>query len=212
MVIAKGSIECQTSKDEPEDNDTTVSTDTEGEDEEEIRHAYDAIGKDTLAAYREDRARTELPSWVNGPPALFGTLQHGKLGADHWRTLCVVHLPIPLVRTWGFQKPSRVQMLQIFLDLAEAIEICGLMEINEEHIKHAEELMHKYLIIAKELYKGAKVQPNHHLALHLGVFLRLFGPVHSWRSFVFECFNFFLQSLNTNMKFGEHERLSARLL
>ena len=49
------------------------------------------------------------------------------------------------------------------------------MEIDESRIERAEELMHQYLVVAKDLYKGAKIQPNHHLALHLGVFLRLFG-------------------------------------
>ncbi len=145
----------------------------------------------------------EVPSWVNPPPLAFGTTRHGKLSADQWRTLCTINLPITLIRTWGFQEQRRVEMLRNFLDLVEAIELVGLMEIDEERIVRAEVLMEKYLKAVKELYKGQKIKPNHHLALHLGVFLRLFGPVHSWRAFVFERFNYFLQTLDTNMRFGE---------
>ncbi|KAI0713192.1 hypothetical protein C8T65DRAFT_574021, partial [Cerioporus squamosus] len=172
---------------------------------EGVQHAYEAIGRDTLNAYLEDRARMEVPSWVNPPPVSFGTKRHGKLSADQWRTLCIVYLPVTLIRTWGFQEERRVAMMKNFLDLVETVEIIGLLEIDEERIARAEVLMKKYLDIAKELYKGCKVQPNHHLALHIGVFLRLFGPVHSWRAFVFERFNFFLQSLNTNLTFGDLE-------
>ena len=103
-----------------------------------------------------------------------------------------------------------MEMLRNFLDLVETIELFGLLEISEDEIIRAEMLMQRYLQSAKELYKGSKIQPNQHLALHLGFFLRLFGPVHSWRSFVFERFNYFLQSLNINMKFGKLQESSVR--
>ncbi|KAH9855542.1 hypothetical protein C2E23DRAFT_684025, partial [Lenzites betulinus] len=170
-----------------------------------IRHNQEAIGRDTLDAYMEDRACMQLPSWVNAPPVAFGTKQHGKLSADQWRTLCIINLPLTLTRTWSFQEPRRVKMLENFLEVVEAIETYGLLEIDERQIADAERLMRRYLEGIKELYHGTKIQPNHHLALHIGVFLRLFGPVHSWRSFAFERFNFYLQSINTNMTFGELE-------
>ncbi|KAI0323474.1 hypothetical protein GY45DRAFT_1264508 [Cubamyces sp. BRFM 1775] len=169
------------------------------------RGPQEAIGRETMGAYMEDRSRIILPSWLNPPPLAFGTKQHGKLSADQWRTLCVINLPITLIRTWGFQEPRRVKMLDNFLKIVEAVETFGLLEIDEKQIVAAETLMQSYLEGVKELYKGAKIQPNHHLALHIGIFLRLFGPVHSWRAFVFERFNYFLQSLNTNMAFGELE-------
>lgn len=145
----------------------------------------------------------QLPSWMNAPPVAFGTKQHGKLSADQWRALCIVNLPVTLIRTWSFQEERRVKMLENFLDVVEAVETFGLLEIGEKQIAAAEVLMRRYLEGVKDLYKGMKIQPNHHLALHIGIFLRLFGPVHSWRAFVFERFNFYLQSINTNMTFGE---------
>ncbi|EIW56596.1 uncharacterized protein TRAVEDRAFT_127575 [Trametes versicolor FP-101664 SS1] len=169
------------------------------------RHDQEAIGRDTLSAYMEDRCRMQLPSWMNAPPVAFGTKQHGKLSADQWRALCIVNLPVTLIRTWSFQEERRVKMLENFLDVVEAVETFGLLEIGENQIATAEVLMRRYLEGVKDLYKGMKIQPNHHLALHIGIFLRLFGPVHSWRAFVFERFNFYLQSINTNMTFGELE-------
>ena len=144
----------------------------------------------------------EHPSWLNPPPLSFGTTQHGKLSADQWRTVGTVSLPITLVRLWSSGDERHVAMLENFLQLVESVETMGLLEIDTERIARADELMMKYLEVSKELYTWAKVQPNNHLALHLGMFLTLFGPVHSWRSFVFERFNYFLQSLNINGKFG----------
>ena len=161
------------------------------------------LGRDTMREYVRDRTHMEYPSWLNPPPLAFGTTQHGKLSADQWRTVGTISLPITLVRTWSSRSTRHVKMLQNFLKLVEAIETMGLLEIDTDAINRADQLMKAYLDEAKELYRWAKVQPNNHLALHLGIFLRLFGPVHSWRSFVFERFNYFLQTLNINAKFGE---------
>ena len=43
-----------------------------------------------------------------------------------------------LIRTWGFQEERRVRMLTNFLDLVEAVEIVGLLEIDEERISRAD--------------------------------------------------------------------------
>ena len=145
----------------------------------------------------------QLPSWVSPAPKSFGTTQHGKISADQWRTVSTINLPVTLIRTWGLDEDElHKRMLQNFLDLVEAVEILGLLEIDETRIGEADVLIKKYIDEVKELYKGAKIQPNHHLFLHLGIFLLLFGPVHSWRSFAFERFNYMLQSINTNMNFG----------
>lgn len=163
-----------------------------------------------LEEYVKDRRRIELPSWINPAPVGFGTTRQGKLSADQWRTLATVHLPVTLIRTWGLDgDDTHKKMLQNFLDLVEAIEILGLLEIDEDRIEEADALIKKYLDTAKELYKGATIQPNHHMFLHLSVFLLMFGPVHSWRAFAFERFNYMLQTLNTNLNFGMYPRIPA---
>ncbi|KAI0715227.1 hypothetical protein C8Q76DRAFT_584388, partial [Earliella scabrosa] len=164
-----------------------------------------ALGINTLAAFREDRERMELPSWLNAAPAAFGTTQHGKLSADQWRTVGTLNMPITLIRTWGAEQARRLRMLTNFLDLVEAVETIGLLEITEEEIERAEIALEKYVAGLKSLYKEAKIQTNHHLALHLGVFIRLFGPVHSWRAFVFERMNYVLQSTKSSNIFGNME-------
>ena len=167
-----------------------------------VLHPLHAIGRVTLREYVKDRTRMEFPGWLNPPPVSFGTTQHGKLSADQWRTVGTINLPITLIRTWSLEGGRRAAMVKNFLEVVEAIETIGLLEIDEDSIQRAEYLMKSYLDAAKDLYRWAKIQPNHHMALHLGIFLRLFGPAHSWRSFAFERFNYFLQSLNTNMNFG----------
>lgn len=89
-----------------------------------------------------------------------------------------------------------------FLDLVTAVEIGSMLITSEEHIKIHEDAIISYLQSLKDLYKEACIIPNHHLALHIADFLRLFGPVHAWRMFTLERYNYMLQSLNTNQKFG----------
>ncbi|KAI1782190.1 hypothetical protein LXA43DRAFT_843670, partial [Ganoderma leucocontextum] len=164
-----------------------------------------ALGRETLSEYVRDRSSMQLPSWVNPAPLSFGTTQHGKLSADQWRTVSTINLPITLIRTWGLEDGRRSDMLRNFLKLVEAIVTLGYWEADIHGLAHADRLLREYLEGVKTLYKGAKIQPNHHLALHLTMFIALFGPVHAWRSFAFERFNFMLQSLNINANFGELE-------
>ena len=145
----------------------------------------------------------QLPSWINPVPRGFGTTEHGKLSADQWHTACTTVLPVALILLWGNDTGRKYQMLENFMDLATAVIFAGMWHISQAHIDTFETHLRRYLEGLKELYKEAKIVPNHHLALHLPDFMRLFGPVHAWRSFVFERFNYILQHMNTNMNFGE---------
>ncbi|OBZ77196.1 hypothetical protein A0H81_02514 [Grifola frondosa] len=167
-------------------------------------------GKETLEEFLKDRSRMELPSWITPAPVGFGTTQHGKLSADQWKTVGTINLPITLIRTWGSETGRRLEMLRNFMEAVEAIEIIGLREIDASHIEIAGQCMQRYLKSVVLLHKEAKVLPNHHFTLHLPEFLRLFGPVHAWRTFAFERFNHLLQSTNTNMNFGELEMTYMR--
>jgi hypothetical protein len=160
------------------------------------------LGRMTLSAIYEDLSRTELPSWVSRAPANFGTKARGKLSADQWRTLATIYLPISLIRLWGNETGRRKAMLDNFMDLVTAVEVGGMLVVDEEHIRKYEETILRYLQNMKSLYLEASIKPNHHLAIHLAVFLRLFGPVHAWRAFAFERFNYMLQRLNKNMHIG----------
>jgi hypothetical protein len=52
------------------------------------------------------------------------------------------------------------------------------------------------------LFKDTPLQPIHHVSVHAGEFLRLFGPTHSVRTPGFERFNEKLGLQNTNRKSG----------
>lgn len=93
-------------------------------------------------------------------------------------------------------------MLSNFLDLVTAVEIAGLMVTSPSHIDAYETAMTRYLVMMKKLYKEAVVAPNHHFALHIAEFLRLWGPTAGYRGFGFERFNYFLQRIKTNKRFG----------
>ncbi|KAJ3531570.1 hypothetical protein NM688_g7556 [Phlebia brevispora] len=166
------------------------------------------LGHAMLNAVWEDMKRTLLPSWISPAPRNVGTTERGKLSADHWRSLCTIHLPITLIRLWGsFPKESRqMQMLKNYMDLVTAVGIAGMLITSNVHIKAYRQAILRYLENAKVLYKECSFKPNHHLAIHLAdVFLPNFGPFHPIRAFHTERNNFMLQKENTNMKFGELE-------
>lgn len=151
-----------------------------------------------------DMEKTHLPSWVTPLPKNVGSAQAGSLGADEWRTLCLIHLPITLVRLWANDSPSREsQMLENFMDLITAVKLASMRTTNSARIKAYEFHMQKYLSSLPMLYPGTTITPNHHLSLHLSEVLDKFGPSHVFRAFVFERGNLILQQTPTNNKIGK---------
>ncbi|KAI9061491.1 hypothetical protein FKP32DRAFT_1575884 [Trametes sanguinea] len=169
------------------------------------RRKAPALGREAFAAIREIREVMQLPSWINPVPRGFGTVEHGKLSADQWHTACTVLLPVALISLWGAEAGRKHDMLNNFMDLVTAVVFAGMWHLSPEHIDIFEAHMLRYLTQLKELYKEASIVPNHHYSLHLPDYMRFFGPVHGWRAFVFERFNYMLQRLNTNLTFGEME-------
>ena len=155
-----------------------------------------------MDAVRADMKATITPSWITPAPLDWGTPKRGKLSADHWKVICIIHLPITLIRLWGYDDGRKHDMLLNFMDLVMAVQIANMRIISEKHIILYEKLMMRYLIKFKSLYKDAKIKPTHHVSLHIGDFLRNFGPVHAYRTPAFERYNYMLQRENTNMKFG----------
>ena len=94
-------------------------------------------------------------------------------------------------------------MLCNFMDLSAAIQLANQRITTEKHIIDYERLILRYLQGMKVLFKDAPLQPIHHVSMHAGEFLRLFGPTHSVRTPGFERFNERLGLQNTNMKSGE---------
>lgn len=151
-----------------------------------------------------DMAKTYLPSSVTPLPKNVGSAQAGSLGADEWRTLCLIHLTITLIRLWGNDTPSReFQMLENFMDLVTAVKLASMRTTCTSRIRSYELYMQRYLSQLLVLYPGATITPNHHLSLHLPEILDNFGPSHVFRAFVFERGNLILQQTPTNNKMGQ---------
>ncbi|KAI0363952.1 hypothetical protein BV20DRAFT_1039670 [Pilatotrama ljubarskyi] len=140
---------------------------------------FNILDQPTINQLRRDILKTSLPSWLERPPRNFGSPSHGKLKADHWRTVCTVSMVITLVRLWGSAtaSPKQKALLDNFVHLVSA-----------------------YLKGVQHLFDWHHLVPNHHLSLHLKECLELFGPVHAWWAFPFERYNGLLQGLNTNSK------------
>lgn len=154
-----------------------------------------------LQKIHEQLPLTELPSWISPVPRNVGTTARGKLSADQWHILCVVNLPIILIRLWAPQGGRFKQMLDNFMNLVTEVVVGSLLEMSEEAIVVYETAAMAYLRTAKELY-DIEITPNQHNSLHIPFFLRHFGPLHSIRTFFSERINYLLQRQNTNLKFG----------
>ena len=136
-------------------------------------------------------------------PRNWGSTKRGKLTADQWKVVTTVHLPITLMRLWGDPQEGRFfLMLCNFMDLSAAIQLANQRIITEKHIEDYKRLILRYLSGLVVIFKDTQLQPIHHVSMHAGDFLRLFGPTHSVRTPGFERFNEKLGLQNTNQKSG----------
>ena len=102
-------------------------------------------------------------------------------------------------------------MLDNYMQLILAVNIAGSLRISEDDIKEYETVILDYLQGMKTLYKEAPLKPNHHFSLHIPVFLRRFGPVHAWRAYGPERYNYLLQNMNTNKQTGASSTVNTTL-
>lgn len=116
--------------------------------------------------------------------------------------ICTVHLPVTLIRLWGNLTDRRFELLCNFMDLTSAVQLATQRAITAQMINDQELLIGRYLNDMKRLFKGSRVQPIHHVALHTADFLRLFGPTHSVQAFGGERLLEVLGQQNVNNKSG----------
>ncbi|KAI0746378.1 hypothetical protein C8Q80DRAFT_1219846 [Daedaleopsis nitida] len=154
-----------------------------------------------LGVLREDIRDVVLPSWLDKPPSNIGEKGHGKLKADHWRTLCTVIMPITLVRLWAIHTalPAQAEALTNFMHLIAAVDLATRRSMSVDRAHLFDRHMEAYIQGLRAIYHATLV-PNHHLSLHLRECLLLFGPTHGWWAFPFERYNGLLQRLKTNQR------------
>lgn len=169
-----------------------------------------------IEAIRKDLSETIKPSWVGSLPKDLGSKGHGKLKADQWRAIATIFLPNTLIQRWnsadyGAGENSKLEMLDNTMDLVNAIILATKRVITEQDCQGYMELMLRYLENLKRLYPHLQLRPVHHAALHLGEFLRMYGPVYGWWTFPFERLIGVLQKVDTNDKQGDNAIQSSSL-
>ncbi|KAJ3503629.1 hypothetical protein NLJ89_g8347 [Agrocybe chaxingu] len=136
------------------------------------------LDKNVVDEIRNDMNKIILPGWVNRAPRKFGSTSHGKVSADHWRTLCTINFVITLVRLWGHPqaKQFRHDHLSNFMALVAVVRFATARTISEAHIQIVEAQLQEYFRSLVKLRHT--LYPSHHMLFHLPECLRLFGPVH----------------------------------
>ena len=149
------------------------------------------------------------PSWLTSIPDNLGEANHGKLKADQWRTLGTTYLPVLLVRLWDSHKSmddhhsqQYTKLLSVTLSLVSAVIVASSRTTSREKANLYFYHMTNYVTGLRELFPRYKFCPNHHMALHLGEYLRFYGPIYSWWAFPFERLIGMLQRIPNNFQNG----------
>ncbi|KAF8963382.1 hypothetical protein BDZ97DRAFT_1661691, partial [Flammula alnicola] len=132
-----------------------------------------------------------------------------KLKSDQWRAVGSLYLPVTLIRLWSNKDgddnltQKRHDLLHLTMVLLSAICIVASRVTSDNHAEKFLEYMTEYRQELRRLFPDYKCHPNHHMAMHIGQFLKLYGPVHGWWTFPFERVIGMLQRIATNYKPGK---------
>jgi len=176
------------------------------------------LKRDELEAIQKDISDLVRPSWLTSVPAQLGSPSHGKLKADQWRVLGTTFLPLSLIRLWSSSEKDDersvrcCRILDVTLSLLSAIAIATSRTTTNDHAEAFHSHLLDYLNGLKELFPDYEFHPNHHMALHLSEYIKFYGPVHSWWTFLFERIIGMLQRISTNYKEGKFIACCLNLL
>ena len=151
---------------------------------------------------------TSTPSWFVKAPPNFGDSTAGTLKADEWRSLITVYIPIALISLWGLPDSGTIQTnLKTILDhtmlLMSAVNLCCARTMSSMRAEAYQSCIASYIRDLPCIHPTFNLRPNHHAAIHIYDFLKLFGPVNSWWTFPFERLIGVLQRLPKNHKSGQ---------
>jgi hypothetical protein len=131
---------------------------------------------------------TATPSWIHSVPYNFGDAAAGLLKADEWHTMSTIYLPLALVSLWGegtsHPSPDIGTKLCCVLDhpmaVVSAVTLACSRTMSQAHAIAYRTYIAIYIRDLQNLHPTATHRTNHHMAMHIYDFLRLFGPIHSW--------------------------------
>ncbi|EMD33478.1 hypothetical protein CERSUDRAFT_57200 [Gelatoporia subvermispora B] len=110
----------------------------------------------------------------------------------------------------GAEEPSEAENtcnmhprdLSNFLKLSQAIRLILQDHLEESALSRADLLLREYCSELLELYGPAVIRPNHHYATHTTDFIRWYGPLREFWTFLFERMNKVLKSYRTDNHAG----------
>ncbi|KAH9852590.1 hypothetical protein C2E23DRAFT_885353 [Lenzites betulinus] len=88
--------------------------------------------------------------------------------------------------------------LLTFLKLCSALRLLLSDTMTEEQVVKADTLIREYCQELVELYGADVIRPNHHYATHTPEFVRDYGPLRGFWTFIFERLNKILKGYHTN--------------
>jgi hypothetical protein len=160
-----------------------------------------------LEEVQTDIAKIMVPSWFTKIQPSFGDLSNGKLKADEWRSLFTVYLPMTLMRLWADSKDHRLHLKTLLL-LSIIVNITCSTTISNELVECYDNAIRLYLQLLTACNEDSLV-PNHHFALHLSKFMKLFGPCRGQWAFPFERLIGKLQRIPISPSIGRNKHLKV---
>lgn len=159
------------------------------------------LNQQVLKEVQKDIQNSYYPSALGSPLSHPGNVQAEKPTADQWKVFCLYTLPITLTRLWGTNTNSEnYAHLSNFLHL---LKLASMHQMLAVRITAYQEHIYSYLSALLTLYDTRQIlMPYQYLSLHFRSMLERFEPTHAWRCFAFKRYNYVLQQLSTNNKFG----------
>ena len=156
---------------------------------------------------------TTVPLWINSVPYNYGKAAAGTLKADKWRNMTTIYFLLALISMWGegsiHQTTLDVIKLRKILDhtmlLVLAISLVCMHTVTEARSKAYLDYMIQYISMLPKFHPNANIKPNHHMSMHVPLFMRLYGPTRSWWCFPYERLIGQIQHLLSNHKIGQME-------
>ena len=156
---------------------------------------------------------TAVLSWLNSVPYNYGTAAARVLKANEWYNMATIFLPLALISIWGegsiHQRALDSRKLCEILDhtmlLVSAISLVCMCTMMEVRSKSYLDYMTQYISTLPNLHPNAHLKPNHHMSMHVPLFLQLYGPVRSWWCFPYKWLIGQIQRLLSNYKTGQME-------
>lgn len=156
---------------------------------------------------------TVVPSWINSVPYNYGEAAAGTLKADEWRNMTTIFFPLALISMWGEDSIHQTaldatKLREILIHtmlLVSAISLVCMHTMTEARSKAYLDYMTQYISDLPRLHPNANLKPNHHMSMHVPLFMRLFGPARSWWCFPYERLIGQMQRLLSNHKMGQME-------